>query len=181
MTLNEIMVSALSQLDRGRDGQTLDTWRDKLSHFANEAMLDLAHCLQLRHTEPVQVTDGVIDTAAFSRRCHKLLELRQDGKPVRFTDGAEGKVLCSGCADGEVTASYRYLPPQMVNPADVPGIPEWFHGLIVTYVVGRERASGDVSTQHSANIYFEIYNAGKRNIRRDAGGEDSAAFRKKWE
>ena len=39
MTLNDIIVSALAQLDRGHDAQTLDTWREKLTRFANEASL----------------------------------------------------------------------------------------------------------------------------------------------
>ena len=34
MTLNDIIVSALAQLDRGHDAQTLDTWREKLTRFA---------------------------------------------------------------------------------------------------------------------------------------------------
>ena len=42
MTLNDIIVSALAQLDRGHDAQTLDTWREKLTRFANEAVLDLS-------------------------------------------------------------------------------------------------------------------------------------------
>ena len=38
MTLNDIIVSALAQLDRGHDAQTLDIWRDKFTRFANDAV-----------------------------------------------------------------------------------------------------------------------------------------------
>ncbi|MDD3919918.1 MAG: hypothetical protein PHO41_01885, partial [Eubacteriales bacterium] len=179
--LNEIIVSALSQLDRGHDGQTIDTWRSKLGHFANEAALDLAHCLQLRETEAAQVVNGEIDLDTLSRRCHKVLEVRQESAPVSFYPGSATNRIRIDGTDGEASVLYRYLPAPMQNPTDVPGIPEWCHGLIVTYVVGRERAGGDVSTQRSANIYFEIYNAGKRNLRRDSGELDAADIRNKWE
>ena len=181
MTLNEIIVSALSQLDRGHDGQTIDTWRDKLAHFANEAALDLAHCLQLRQTETVPVVLGEIDLNALSHRCHKVLEVRQGGTAQPFYPGSNSNTIRTDCPDGSAELLYRYLPTPMRNPTDVPGIPDWCHGLIVTYVVGRERAGGDVSTQRGANIYFEIYNAGKRNIRRDSGELETAEIRNKWE
>ena len=51
MTLNDIIVSALAQLDRGHDAQTLDTWREKLTRFANEAVLDLSEAYCPRRTE----------------------------------------------------------------------------------------------------------------------------------
>ena len=41
MTLNDIIVSALAQLDRGHDAQTMDVWRDKFTRFANDAVTDI--------------------------------------------------------------------------------------------------------------------------------------------
>ena len=48
MTLNDIIVSALAQLDRGHDAQTLDIWRDKFTRFANDGVTDLAEAYQPR-------------------------------------------------------------------------------------------------------------------------------------
>ena len=41
MTLNDIIVSALAQLDRGHDAQSLDVWRDKFTRVANDGVTDI--------------------------------------------------------------------------------------------------------------------------------------------
>ena len=56
MTLNDIVVSALAQLDRGHDAQTLDIWRDKFARFANDAVADLAINTRYRLNDPVAFT-----------------------------------------------------------------------------------------------------------------------------
>lgn len=180
MTLNEIIVSALSQLNRGHDGQTIDVWHSKLTGFANEALIDLANCMQLRHTETVQVQGMEIDLSALSKSCHKVLDIRQNGKKMQILPGTDNTHILTDCDDGEAVIHYRYMPLPIKNPTDIPPLPEWCHGLIVTYVVGCERASGDVSTQRGANIYFEIYNSGKRSIRRDAGETGATRIRNKY-
>ena len=53
MTLNDIIVSALAQLDRGHDAQTLDIWRDKFTRFANEAVVDLAGLTSQEPPKPI--------------------------------------------------------------------------------------------------------------------------------
>ena len=62
MTLNDIIVSALAQLDRGHDAQTLDTWRDKFTRFANEAVIDLSAAWCPRRTEDFTLSGKLIDT-----------------------------------------------------------------------------------------------------------------------
>lgn len=153
MTLNDIITSALAQLDRGHDAQTLDVWRGKFTGFANDGQYDLANSLKLRRTDTVTVTDG---EATLPRECIKFIEVVQGNKRYsRIKD----------CPDGEAEITYRYSPKKMANTTDQPDIPEHMHGLIVTYVVARERASGDVTTQRGANIYMQLYEAGKTSLR----------------
>ncbi len=180
MTLNDIIVAALGQLDRGHDSLTLDTGRDKFTHFANEAAEDLAHTLRLKRTDVVAVEDGMIDTSALSRGCHKIVSVSRGGKELPFLTGLGSGVVRVRAADGAADVKYVYAPKAMSSPTDVPEVPEICHGLIVTYVVGRERASGDVTTQRGANVYFEIYRAGKMRLRADLAEADSFAFRNRW-
>jgi len=173
MTLNDIIVSALSQLDRGHDSQNIDLWRDRMTRFANEAVGDLAHTLQLRRSDPLNVVNGQLSTTDLPRHCVKVLSLWREGKRIPFIMGTQSGILRALCPDGEVQVTYRYLPLDMTSPTDVPEVPEWCHGMIVTYVVARERVGGDPNTQRGANIYFQLYRDAKRSLRRDIGEADA--------
>lgn len=178
MTLNDIIVSALAQLDRGHDAQSLDTWRDKFARFANEAVNDLAAVYRPRRTETIALTDGVLDTRLLEKSCVKLISIKQQGRELAFTAGDTGCVDVSGT--GSVDVTYRYVPDDMTSPTDTPELPEWMHGLIVSYVVGRERAAGDVGVQRGCNVYFQMYEAGKRAIRPHLGDADSYRIVNRW-
>lgn len=69
MTLNDIIVSALIQTGRGHDAQTMDTWRDKLTGFANDAIMDLALTVRPIRTEKAAIANGRIDCNALEREC----------------------------------------------------------------------------------------------------------------
>ena len=180
MTLNDIIVAALAQLDRGHDAQTLDIWRDKLTRFANEAVVDLAGAYKPRTTETYISDDGLLDTHALSLPCKKLLSITREGKQEAFCPGPASGVLRLGGGPGKVEVQYLYIPPEMSAPTDAPGLPAWCHGLIVCYVVGRERAAGDVSLQRGGNIYFQMYEAGKAGLRPHMGEEESYRLLNRW-
>ncbi|MDL2259227.1 hypothetical protein LJC42_08820 [Eubacteriales bacterium OttesenSCG-928-K08] len=180
MTLNDIIVSALAQLDRGHDGQTLDIWRDKFTHYANEAVLDIARSLRLRRSDTLEVKEGYIDTSELPRCCAKILRMDRENVRVPFAVGPSTTKIRVYCPDGPVLVQYRYLPNDMTSPSDVPGLPAACHKSVVTYVVARERASADPSMQRGANLYFEIYNADKRRLRAMLGEPDSYEFFNRW-
>lgn len=168
MTLNDIIVSALAQLDRGHDSQTIDDWRDKLTRYANEAVIDLATLLKLRRTDTLAVANGEINVLLLPKTCVKVLSVTQNGMELAFTQGSTNTNIAVSTT-GNVSVHYRYLPDDMSSPTDVPQTPEYTHGLIVSYVVARERASQDPSMQRGANVYFELYNAGKRTLKSNLG------------
>ena len=180
MTLNDIIVSALAQLDRGHDSQTVDTWRDKLTRYANEAVTDLATVLQLRRSDPLNVSAGIADIAQLPRCCCKVLFVSRGMARVPFITGPSSTRVRVLCDDGAVIVHYRYLPDDMSSPTDVPELPGFCHGMVVTYVVARERASADPSMQRAANVYFELYSAGKRSLRASLGEPDRCRFENRW-
>lgn len=91
-----------------------------------------------------------------------------------------GRILVPGVADGPIQITYRFLPRELTAATDVPELPAPCHALIVTYVVGRERASGDVSVQRGANIYFQMYEAGKRLLLPRMGGPEEHRLVNRW-
>ena len=181
MTLNDIIVSALAQLDRGHDAQTMDLWRDKFTRFANDAILDLAAAAKPTRSETVNVTDGALDFNSLSRACLKPLCVKRAGKALPFQKGENNNELrLPDTPDGEAEINYQFAPRELSAATDVPELPPSCHALIVTYVVGRERASGDVSVQRGANVYFQMYEAGKRLLLPRSGGAQDHKIINRW-
>ena len=164
MTLNDIIVSALAQLDRGHDAQSLDVWRDKFTRFANDGVTDICATYKPRRTETIDTRDGTFTTAMLSRGCRKVLSVKRDGREEDFYDGDASEVIVTSGGPGKIQVTYRSVPREMFASTDEPDIPAYMHGLLVSYVVGRERAAGDVSRQRGGNIYFQMYEAGKAAI-----------------
>lgn len=165
MTLNEIVVAALSQLERGNDPVTLERWRPKLVRFANDGVLDLICAFKPTRRETVKLSGSVLDTTLFDRPCIKVERVLQKGTGFELKHSpqdASGIMSVRGV--GEVDVIYRYMPRDMAQPTDEPELPLKLHPLIVLYVVARERMSGDVSTQSGANPYLQLYEAGKLRL-----------------
>lgn len=180
MTRNDIIVSALAQLGRGQDAQAIDSYAEKLTTYANDAILDLASVYKPVRTDAAAVVEGKVNTASLPRGCCKVLEIVQNGSDIPFEAGVKSGELRVG-AVGDVDVTYQFAPRSLASPTDVPELPEYMHGLIVSYVVGRERASEDASNQRGANIYFEIYEAGKRGIRPHLGDYGSYSIVNRWD
>ena len=94
MTLNDIIVSALAQLDRGHDAQTLDTWREKLTRFANEAVLDLSAAYCPRRTEELTLDGKLLRTERLSRPCIRVHGVKRLGRYMTFHETGDSGVLC---------------------------------------------------------------------------------------
>lgn len=163
MTLNDIIIAALSQLDRGHDPITLERWRRKLTRFANDALLDLAITFKPLRRENAKLSGSVLDTSALDRPCLKVDNILKDGFPLRHSPiDASGIISVRGV--GEVTVVYQYMPRELKRASDIPELPLHLHQLIVLYVTARERMSGDISTQNGANPYMQQYETAKARV-----------------
>lgn len=170
MTLKELLTGALLQLDRGTDAQTLESWRDKLTRYLNDALIDLTGELQPWRTDELTLTGGELDLAGLPRDVVKVLALSRGSTRLPFYYGlSTGKLRVPAVDDGAVLVTYRYMPEPLKVDTDVPDLPEWCHGALVSYTVGRERASGDANSIAAARACFELYNAAKRLMRVQRG------------
>ncbi|MBO4848159.1 MAG: hypothetical protein J5586_03300 [Clostridia bacterium] len=178
MTLNDILVSALAQLDRGHDAQTMDIFRSRLTDFANDAQSDIARAIGFTRTETVIPSNGLVDISDLARDCIKVVKTEQLGREVRFLCGDTGVIALPYNEPAAVT--YRCEPKRLSSPTDVSELPAHTHGLIVSYIVGRERMAGDVSTQGGANIYLSMYEAAKAKLRPHFGAPDSYMIKNRY-
>lgn len=176
--MNDILVSALAQLDRGHDAQTMELFRARLTDYANDAQDDIARELLFSRTETVRPISGVVEIETLSRDCVKVVRACQMGREVRFRESGTGRIELPYDEPAEIT--YRCLPKKLASAADEPELPAHTHGLIVSYIVGRERMAGDVSTQRGANIYLSMYEAAKSRLRPHMGDPASYSIINRW-
>ncbi|MEG1524932.1 MAG: hypothetical protein RR475_07880 [Clostridia bacterium] len=181
MTLKELLTGSLQQLDRNTDAQTIELWRDKLTQYLNDAMIDLAGVLQLRRADPVMIATGQIDTAALPRTCIKVVALKRGCTRLPFYYGAgTGLLHVSAVKDGPAELIYRYLPPELAADTDIPELPGWCHSALMAYAVGRERAAGDAMSVDAARACFEIYYSAKRNLHAHCGELDAFMIQNRY-
>ncbi|NLI54112.1 MAG: hypothetical protein GX417_07270 [Clostridiales bacterium] len=177
MTLKELLTGALLQLDRGTDAQTLESWRDKLTRYLNDAMIDLTGELQPRRSDTLALASGELDLKQLPRSVVKVIALSREGTRLPFYYGVSTDLLrVPAVSDGDVLVTYRYMPEPLKVDTDVPDLPEWCHGAMIGYAVGRERASGDSASIAAARACFELYNAAKRMMRAHRGELDAYAI-----
>ncbi len=174
MTLNDIIISALAQLDREHDTQTIKIYRERLTRYANDAQNDLAWTIGLMRTDIVEPSHGVLDLSTLPRNCIRIEKIMQFGREVPFRAGDKPNLVLLPY-DSTAAVIYRYSPKPLAAATDVSELSESLHPLIVTYVVGRERIGGDVSTQGGGNIYLSMYNSAKQKLRGYL--KDSDSFR----
>ena len=164
MTLNEILVDALAQLDRSSDPAMLKRYRPAFTSYANDVVQEIADDFRLSKTESVTLEDGKFTISDLSDICTKIENI--ENMPWKVV----GDTVTVAAKDKtEVVVQYRYLPAKLTNDTDIPGIPLQFHRLIVPYVIARFRAGGDGDTQGTASIYFSLYNEMKRKLMRQYG------------
>ena len=97
-----------------------------------------------------------------------------------YADERSAGVVRVNADDGEAEITYRFMPRMLTNATDEPELNEACQQLIVTYVVARERASGEVNTQRGGNIYFQLYETGKQKLRPHMGGRDAYMLKNRW-
>ncbi|MEG1560119.1 MAG: hypothetical protein RR398_04570 [Clostridia bacterium] len=179
MTLNNIIVSTLNQLDRSHDAHSIEIWRDKLTGYINDAVRDLAlEAIKPKRRESVAASGGIIDLSLLKRECVKVTSVEKNGVPIAFSETETGKVFVN--ANGNVTITYRFVPNELVSPTDEPELPSFTHALIITYAVGMDRMSGEVNTQGGGNIFLSMYEVGKNKLKNAINASDASYIINKW-
>lgn len=182
MTLSEIIMSALDQLGRGTDPQLVSKYEGTFKRYANDSVTDLAKVFPMFKTESVALVEGKFTTSDLTSWAVKILSVSQNGEAVEWDKGDEtGEFLCMDEYGNELTGSvdvkYKYIPAPMKNVSDKPGVPEQLHQCIVTYVVARDKSTGDPTTQGGAGIYYQLYETQKKQLMNgDMGAPSSYKF-----
>lgn len=183
MTLNNIIMSALRQLERGTDAQTIDSYRDTFTDYVNEAIRLVARSRfkQTRKDTVVLNENGQFSLSDLPRECIRIESISSGGTSVSFTQPVTGTIQCSG-GSGSVEVTYRFMPKPISSTSDVPELPERIHSALASYIVARHRvSSGDPNLQAAAEYYFNLFNRELAELERETHGTaDSFKFKNRW-
>ena len=168
MNLNDMITEALAQLGRGTDAVTFNAFRAKFTGFANDAQNDLADTLKPYRTDTLSPVNNEADIRSLPRYCVRILKITQHGRPAEFIRGDSSNTILLPC-NSPAAITYIYRPKPLSEPGDICELDESVHGLIVDYIVARERMSGDVSTQGGSRMYLAIYENAKAKLKSSIG------------
>lgn len=172
MTLNDIIVSALRQLERGTSAQTIDKYRAVFTDYANAGVRRLARRFKVTREDEIQLEDGCFDLLDLSRDCLKIVEISEDGKKRRFDRVYTGRIrVCNAKPDAVVKVFYRFLPREMTSTSDVPELPNHIQRALPYFVVACQRCGGDPDTQGTSSAHFSLFNSEVAMIERETMGD----------
>lgn len=181
MTLNNIIMSALRQLERGTDAQTIDSYQGTFTDYVNEALRLIARSRYKQTRQDIVKLDenGCFNLADLERECIRI-ETVNGG--TGFTQLITGVISCGGKEGDEVKVVYRFMPKLLSSTAEVPEVPERMHGAIASYVVARHRvSSGDPNMQAAAAYHFDLFNRELALLERETHGTpDSFKLKNRW-
>lgn len=172
MTLNDIIVSALRQLERGTSAQTIDKYRGVFTDYANAAVRRLARRFKVTREDEVQLENSRFSIDDLSRDCLRIMEITENGKRIIFDRETTGHFyVLAKDPNGKVKVFYRFMPRDMTSTSDVPELPNHIQRAIPYYVVACERCGGDPETQGTSSAHFSLFNSEVAMIERETMGD----------
>ncbi|MDO4544325.1 MAG: hypothetical protein Q4C01_07205 [Clostridia bacterium] len=164
--MNQIFSQALRELNRPNDNLSIAKWQEQFLRFANEAIVDIAASYRLWRKETARLQDNRLNTDNLSYACVKVLTLERDGVRIPFYYGTNSDELrTKNVPDGELTITYRYMPPTVTTVLQSPELPACLHPLIVTFIVARERIQLDSAARSGSKVNLDLYETMKKRLR----------------
>lgn len=165
MELLTILQKSMALIGLPEDEETLELWRPRLLHWCNEGLMDLSLSLRPWYKETVQVyAGGKVYTDALAYRCVKVLGIEREGRRLTFYyDLSPQELLVPEAKEGEmVDLVYRYMPQDLEEDEDVPELPESCHGMLVSYIVAREKSQLDAGAHNVGRYSMALYEKQKQ-------------------
>lgn len=164
MTLNDIIYSALRQLERGTDAQTVDKYRDVFTDYANTALFEIAEHLKPSYLAEVILDEsGRYDLSNLPRTCYYIESITDtNGSNMTWAEVYTGTIEVTNGANKTVRILYRYIPADLSSSTDEPQLPEYMHKAIPYYIVACHKQDTNTETQID---YFYMFNRQLAKIR----------------
>ena len=181
VTVEDLLNSALAELDHPFDTAALVLWREKLLRYANEAVNDMFETFRPWRRDSLTLTNGTLDLSALPHPVGKVLGVERRGMRLPFYFGTDTNTLCvPGVPDGAITVVYRYLPTPLSSEEDEPDLPAACHPLIVLYMTGRFSMHNDAPGMNHASAALSLYETQKRRLKLDFDEPTEYCITNRW-
>lgn len=157
MTLNDIIYSALRQLERGTDAQTVDKYRDVFTDYANAALFEIAERLKPSYISEVTLDDkGRLDLNTLPRTCVYIESVTDENdSEMSWSEIYTGTIEVTNGENKTVNVLYRYIPVDLTSSSDEPQLPEYMHKVIPYYIVACHKQ--DTNTETEYDYFTQFY------------------------
>lgn len=158
MTLRQIIILTLNNINEDTDDLTVEEYRDSVVRAVNEAYSDIcARRYQPRRRVNITIPDdGNIDATSLPADYLQICSIEsKDRQPLTFSP--RGKSIRVYGYSGSGVLEYIYLPERLSLDIDRPILREKDHYCLADYAAWRQLATGSAARQARGQVFYENY------------------------
>lgn len=123
--------------------------------YVNEGMEDLMRIFRPYIELTVAATaSGIIGREQMGESAGRVMRVCRRGVAVPFDEREDGQLVVTAQEGTPLTVRCRYLPPQMREDADTPGLPQRARGALADYASWRLMQTGGRARQQRGEAYY---------------------------
>lgn len=166
MTLGEIIQKSLQRLEFGDDPQAVEAYQPIFTSYANRAIKKIAKQYGKTRKQTLTLTaDDQFLLTSLTYGCIKIVDVQDSTGSIVYYQDPEGSETYT-CVTDEATVDviYQYYPAALTAQSETPDVPTVIHDAIPHYIVASYRAGGDPSTQSTASVDYQLFNAALKDL-----------------
>jgi len=148
MNLHEIISEACAILHLGTEASMMSPYAEEFKKFANDAVIEISRKQRQVRTDIVELDNHLeFPLTDLDRMCMKVVSIQDMfGRELAWRQTAIGTgvihvylpiAVIEGDTVKEVRVMYQFRPARMVNPEDVPELPEFAHDAIPYFIAAQ--------------------------------------------
>lgn len=169
MNLHEIIAEALDILHLGSGASFVEPYTGEFRKYANDAVIEISRKFRQTRTETVTLDNNFeFSIADLSHMCLMVVEvLDAYGRPVRWHQTHVGSgvvhvylpIAVRETTDPNETVHvvYQFRPARLVNPEDVPELPEFAHDCIPYFIAAQHHFSQGGDNAGMGNYFMNQF------------------------
>ena len=153
MNLHEIVADTLALLHLGTEASTTSAYTPEFRKFANDAIIEISRRFRQTRTEIVELDNNFeFPLTDLDRMCLLVVSVQDmHGRPLQWKQTAIGTgvihvylpiaVRTTDDPKEKVRVLYQFRPARLVNPEDIPELPDFCHDCIPYFIAAQHHLS----------------------------------------
>ena len=175
MNLHEITADACAILHLGTEASMMSPYMEEFRKFANDAVIEISRKQRQVRTDIVELNkDLEFPLTDLDRMCLKVVSIQDmKGRDLMWRQTAIGTgvihvflplAVIEGDTVEKVRVMYQFRPARMVNPEDIPELPEFAHDAIPYFVAAQHNFSQGGDNAGMGNYYMNQFQSMLQNM-----------------